>query len=84
MLVISTATGDQTWACQSCTYRFPIIKQVNTRTTMKRKEVDDVLGGDEAWENVDQTEMRCPKCDNMKAYWMQLQIRSADEPMTTF
>ena len=29
MLVISTATGDQMWACQACTYRFPIKKQVS-------------------------------------------------------
>jgi Transcription factor S-II (TFIIS) len=25
----------------------------------------------------------CPKCDNARAYFYQLQIRSADEPMTT-
>ncbi|KAL7414360.1 hypothetical protein BDY24DRAFT_386685 [Mrakia frigida] len=84
MLVISTATGDQMWACQACTYRFPIKKQVTQRTKLKRKEVDDVLGGAEAWDNVDRTEARCSKCDNPEAFWMQLQIRSADEPMTTF
>lgn len=26
----------------------------------------------------------CPKCGHNEAYFMQLQIRSADEPMTTF
>ena len=26
----------------------------------------------------------CPKCDNRRAYFMQIQIRSADEPSTTF
>ena len=25
----------------------------------------------------------CPNCDNDRAYYYQLQIRSADEPMTT-
>ncbi|KAI0320273.1 transcription factor S-II-domain-containing protein [Amylostereum chailletii] len=25
----------------------------------------------------------CPKCDHDRAYFYQLQIRSADEPMTT-
>lgn len=25
----------------------------------------------------------CPKCDHERAYFYQLQIRSADEPMTT-
>lgn len=51
---------------------------------LERKEVDDVLGGKEAWEHVDQIEADCPKCSNRKAYFMQIQIRSADEPMTTF
>ena len=53
---------------------------------LQRKEVDDVLGGAEAWEHVDQTTVQggCPKCSYGKAYFMQLQIRSADEPMTTF
>lgn len=48
------------------------------------QEIDDVLGGEEAWKNVDSTEERCPKCAHPRAYFMQLQIRSADEPMTTF
>ena len=47
-------------------------------------EVDDVLGGDDAWKNVDKTAATCPKCDHGQAYFMQIQIRSADEPMSTF
>lgn len=26
----------------------------------------------------------CPKCENTRAYFMQIQIRSADEPSTIF
>lgn len=51
---------------------------------MARKAVDDVLGGEAAWKNVDSTEATCPKCSHDKAYFMQIQTRSADEPMTTF
>jgi hypothetical protein len=53
---------------------------------MKRKEVDDVMGGEGAWDNVDQTEMMCPVdvCEGQRAYFYMVQIRSADEPMTTF
>ena len=47
-------------------------------------QVDDVLGGAAAWENVDATDETCPKCDHGRAYFMQIQTRSADEPMTTF
>ncbi|KAJ2515606.1 RNA polymerase III C11 subunit, partial [Coemansia sp. RSA 1939] len=49
-----------------------------------RKEVDDVLGGEEAWRGVETVEAMCEKCGHDKAYFMQLQIRSADEPMTLF
>ncbi|OWZ77217.1 DNA-directed RNA polymerase III subunit RPC10 [Cryptococcus neoformans Bt85] len=58
--------------------------QISMRTHLKRKEVDDVLGGKEAWANVDKTDTACPKCDHRRAYFRQMQIRSADEPMTTF
>lgn len=53
---------------------------------MKRKEVDDVMGGEGAWDNVDQTATQCPgsDCDGDRAYFYMVQIRSADEPMTTF
>ncbi|XP_077940170.1 DNA-directed RNA polymerase III subunit RPC10, partial [Gasterosteus aculeatus] len=57
---------------------------VNNRKYPKLKEVDDVLGGAAAWENVDSTPETCPKCGHLRAYFMQIQTRSADEPMTTF
>merc|ERR1712212_606843 len=40
--------------------------------------------GAAAWENVDSTEETCPKCSHNRAFFMQIQTRSADEPMTTF
>ena len=48
------------------------------------KQVDDVLGGAEAWKNVDKTAIQCPKCGHGEAFFRQIQIRSGDEPMTTF
>lgn len=54
------------------------------RRKTDRKEIDDVLGGQGSWDNVDQTRTQCPTCGHDKAYFFQLQIRSADEPMTTF
>ncbi len=78
---------------------------MTSRTKLKRKEVDDVLGGEDQWKHADSTNGKlpdlsvcfglatdlssrsnvatCPKCDNGRAYFYQLQIRSADEPMTT-
>ncbi|KAI0632266.1 hypothetical protein C8Q77DRAFT_1158916 [Trametes polyzona] len=84
LLVISAETGYNKWACNTCAYEFPITKQMTSRTKLKRKEVDDVLGGEDQWKHADSTAVTCPKCDNGRAYFYQLQIRSADEPMTTF
>ncbi|XP_058799400.1 DNA-directed RNA polymerase III subunit RPC10 [Phymastichus coffea] len=72
------------FACNTCPYICNINRRVSIRTYPKLKEVDDVLGGSAAWENVDATDERCPKCSHMRAYFMQIQTRSADEPMTTF
>ncbi|KAF8182968.1 hypothetical protein BJ912DRAFT_906212 [Pholiota molesta] len=83
LLVISAETGLNKWACNSCPYEFPITKQMTSRTKLKRKQIDDVLGGDEMWAHADQTQASCDKCNFNSAYFYQLQIRSADEPMTT-
>ncbi|KAL1922772.1 uncharacterized protein VTP21DRAFT_9148 [Calcarisporiella thermophila] len=83
LLIQNQADGNQFY-CQTCPYIFPVKQAYVNRTKFQRKEVDDVLGGPEAWKNVDSTEAMCPKCEHPRAYYRQLQIRSADEPMTTF
>jgi len=72
------------FSCSTCPYVYNITKRISNRTYTTLKEVDDVLGGAAAWENVDSTEEKCPKCSHLRAYFMQIQTRSADEPMTTF
>ena len=72
------------FGCDTCPYVCNINRRVTSRSYPKLKEVDDVLGGAAAWENVDSTEERCPNCSHMRAFFMQVQTRSADEPMTTF
>ncbi|ODV92929.1 hypothetical protein CANCADRAFT_95448 [Tortispora caseinolytica NRRL Y-17796] len=83
--VAESESGVQ-FACLTCPYRCPIGPRtvISERKMLKSKEVDDILGGASAWDNVDQTSAHCDACDNNKAYFFQLQIRSADEPMTTF
>lgn len=72
------------FTCNTCPYIYNISCRMGTKLYPKLKEVDDVLGGAAAWDNVDSTEERCPKCSHPRAYFMQIQTRSADEPMTTF
>lgn len=78
--------GQNRFECLTCPYQFVINKRYYERKYIKKKEAEDILGGKNAWDNVDKTSVQCPneKCRNDEAYWYQLQIRSADEPMTAF
>ncbi|KAF8329789.1 putative Rpc11-DNA-directed RNA polymerase III subunit C11 [Cantharellus anzutake] len=81
MLIISIDGGSTNhWACQTCPYKFPIKNRMSSRSKLKRKAVDDVLGTAEF--GTDETDAVCPKCENDRAFFKQIQIRSADEPMT--
>ncbi|CAL8576338.1 RNA polymerase III C11 subunit [Xanthoria parietina] len=78
--------GQNRMECRTCPYQYLITDRLFERTVMKRKEVDDVMGGKDAWANADRTGVQCPRegCDGAEAFFYQVQIRSADEPMTTF
>ncbi|CUM67030.1 uncharacterized protein PRCAT00004718001 [Priceomyces carsonii] len=87
LLISESGEGFNRFQCPTCPYEFKIEGfKMYDRKMFTRKEVDDVLGGANAWDNVDQTTVQCPvdSCGATKAYFFQLQIRSADEPMTTF
>ncbi|XP_065063240.1 DNA-directed RNA polymerase III subunit RPC10-like [Rhopilema esculentum] len=86
VLVVEESAGNSSFrfACKTCPFIYDINRKISDKKYPKLKEVDDVLGGSAAWENVDSTEEKCPKCEHPKAYFMQIQTRSADEPMTTF
>mmetsp|Transcript_4991 Transcript_4991/g.14599 ORF Transcript_4991/g.14599 Transcript_4991/m.14599 type:complete len:110 (-) Transcript_4991:46-375(-) len=70
--------------CRTCPYILRVEDKLTAKHPIPRKEVDDVLGGSEAWKDVDQTDAQCPSCGNNRAYFRQMQTRAADEPMTTF
>ena len=78
----TSATGY--FFCATCPYSCPITTTVTKKSFPARKMVDDILGGEEAWANVDRTQTSCPRCNHNEAYFMQMQIRSADEPMSVF
>ncbi|CAI9729149.1 DNA-directed RNA polymerase III subunit RPC10 [Octopus vulgaris] len=84
VLVVEEGPNCYRFGCHTCPYIQNITRMVKYRKYPKLKEVDDVLGGASAWENVDSTQETCPKCEHGRAYFMQIQTRSADEPMTTF
>ncbi|VDP14445.1 unnamed protein product [Soboliphyme baturini] len=88
--------------CLTCPYTRSIKTKITDTLYPKMKNLDEVLGGPEAWSNAQVTDSMpielsrfnayitaqflatCPKCSHGRAFFMQLQTRSADEPMTTF
>ena len=72
--------------CRTCPYQHAIDKTIYSRTTFTRKEREDVFGGPGAWDNAQKTKIACSAstCDGQEAAFFQVQIRSADEPMTSF
>jgi DNA-directed RNA polymerase III subunit RPC11 len=92
----SSGGNDQCWYCPTCPYSCTLDRPhaSKSRTISRRKlggrgrggksTDNDILGGAAAWENVDRTAANCPSCHHTEAYFMQIQIRSADEPMSVF
>eukprot|EP00834_Sanchytrium_tribonematis_P003569 NODE_141_length_15967_cov_0.946118.p11 type:complete len:109 gc:universal NODE_141_length_15967_cov_0.946118:11769-11443(-) len=76
--------GRNRFSCPACPYIYKIRETYSFHQPLKKKQVDDVLGGEEAWKNVDATDTICPQCQHTRAYFMQVQTRSADEPSTIF
>lgn len=100
LLTISIDSGTNKIQCRTCPYQYSINQNHSNRSHRTTKEIDDVLGGPDAWNNVDKTEgslivpsphpsshstARCPiNSDHNQAYYLLIQIRSADEPSTAF
>jgi DNA-directed RNA polymerase III subunit RPC11 len=78
--------GKNRFECRTCPYQFVLDKRYYERRALKGKDVDDILGDDDGWGRCETTEVQCKneKCDNTEAKFYQMQIRSADEPMTNF
>jgi DNA-directed RNA polymerase III subunit RPC11 len=82
----SNAAGQNRLECRTCPYQWLLTKKIFERKEFKRAEREDVFGGAGAWDNAQKTEVQCPRegCDGHEAAFFQVQIRSADEPMTSF
>ncbi|KAI0602789.1 hypothetical protein F4775DRAFT_588359 [Biscogniauxia sp. FL1348] len=88
ILTVSTSpeSGRNRLECRTCPYQHAIEEPMYSRRYFKKKEREDVFGGSKAWENAQKTEVQCNNtaCDSREAAFYQVQIRSADEPMTSF
>ncbi|KAL1901199.1 RNA polymerase III C11 subunit [Ceratocystis pirilliformis] len=86
ILAVAIVQGRNRLECRTCPYVHEIVRPVYSRHEFERQEKEDVFGGPGAWDNAQKTEKQCPKdgCNGIEAAFFQVQIRSADEPMTSF
>ncbi|XP_055696379.1 DNA-directed RNA polymerase III subunit RPC10-like [Lutzomyia longipalpis] len=84
LLMMERDVPNNKFSCRACPYVYYIEQKITFRVFPRLKEVDHIVGGAESWENVDSTDAVCPKCSYHRAYFTQMQTRSADEPMTIF
>lgn len=86
MLTVEEGQYCYRFACNTCPYIHNITRRIACVEYTELKEVEEALGGAEAWKNAGTTEENCGSgsCDSTTAYFLQVQTRSADEPMTIF
>ena len=84
LLLIEKNVATFRYFCKTCPYIFNINQTIKNVQKFTNKEQDAILGGKEAWANVAKTDAVCPACEHNKAYYKEIQIRSADEPSTIF
>lgn len=82
-LLLVEATMDRLtrWYCQTCPYVCSVKHKLMHDVEIKKKQVDDVMGGEDSWKNAETVEVKCPKseCEGGRAFFQMFQTRSADE-----
>ena len=86
-MLLAENVGNTRFFCQTCPYVQGVTRRVAIKVkNLPRKERGDVIDVDAFVNGAPQIRVQpgCPKCNHEMACYRQLQIRSADEPMTTF
>lgn len=64
LLLVEDGGAGYRFCCQTCPYVSAITRKLSKTMKLRRKEVDDVLGGEDAWAAANRTTAQCPFCDN--------------------
>ena len=83
-LLLIEKTENLRYYCKTCPYVLAVKKEFTSYNFYENNKSETIMGEKEIWENVSKTDATCRKCENDKAYFKEIQIRSADEPATLF
>lgn len=75
--------------CRTCPYQYVLDRphfETKHFSRASRKQAADILSGEDAMKTQERVEINCKndECESREAAVVQVQIRSADEPMTSF
>ncbi|GFH28016.1 DNA-directed RNA polymerase subunit, partial [Haematococcus lacustris] len=56
LVELTAGSRDLRYFCQACPYIYTIKQKITTHVVLAKKEVDDVLGGDETWKAAARTD----------------------------
>lgn len=70
--------------CTTCPYIYKLSITLSHSTKNAVKTVDKVMGEEDDLKYANKCQIKCPKCANNEAMFLEIQTRSADEPMTIF
>ncbi|MCA9486829.1 MAG: transcription factor S [Candidatus Woesearchaeota archaeon] len=71
-------------ACAACGHKTKSKSTVKIAEKLSKKEEKEIISPDDKPEIHPTTEVECPACKNMEAYYWTKQTRAADEPETQF
>ncbi|KAM0678632.1 DNA-directed RNA polymerase III subunit RPC10 [Binucleata daphniae] len=84
MLIVEKHNSNNYLTCKSCPFHLEILKKVILKQKNTVKKVDSVFGGQNELKYASTCTKKCIKCESNTALFMEIQTRSADEPMTLF
>lgn len=84
MLIVEKHTGVNFLTCLSCPYHYEIKNRLFKKYPNEMKKLEGVFGGKDELMYASTCTKKCIKCPSETAMYMEIQIRSADEPMTIF
>lgn len=82
--MIEKQTAGNGLSCRSCIYKYMVLDDIIKTIPIIPKKSENSMGEDEEFKFAAICEKKCPRCDCEKAMFIEMQIRSADEPMTIF
>eukprot|EP01068_Selenidium_serpulae_P003420 Selendium_serpulae@DN304_c0_g1_i3.p1 len=83
MLLIRENIGMQQLYCRTCPYMFRIREKVTRKQVLTQRKPEAPITDEQELEGA-KAQVVCPACSHTEALFHQIQIRSGDEPMTSF